>query len=116
MNGGVEPPLRRRDFEAEHVSRPGAMAGACQDIPDHMNGVGTDQSTELDPQQILGRVAQQGFRRSRRLEDAQTFRMKDYQNAMRLNGAGSFDWFPITVRQIRRAERWVRYDHSPAPG
>jgi hypothetical protein len=75
MNGGVEPPLRRRDFEAEHVSRPGAVTGACQDIPDHLDGVGTDQGAKLDPQQILGRVAQQALRRSRRLEDAQAFRM-----------------------------------------
>ena len=115
VDGGVEPPFRRGDLEAEQVFRPGTKTGACQDIPDHLDGVDADQGAEFDPQQILRRVAQQGLCRSRRLEDAQAFRMKDQQNAMRLNGARDFDRFAITVRQIRRAKRGVRYDHSSIP-
>jgi len=115
VDGGVEPLPRRRDLEAEQVFRSGSPAGTRQDIPYHLDRIGADKGAELDPQQILGRSAQQCFGRSRSLQDPEVFRMKDHQNAVRLNGAGDFDRFPITVRQVRRAEQWVRYDHSPAP-
>ena len=116
MDGGVEPLSDRGYLEAEKVLRPGAVAGARQDVPDDLDRVGTDQGSELGAQQVLRRQAQQNVGRSRRLKDDQAFRMKDYQDAVRLDRSGNFDRFPIAIGQIRRAERWVRYDHTTTPG
>ena len=116
MDGCVEPLSDRGYLEAEKVLRPGAVAGARQDVPDDLDRVGTDQGSELDAQQVLRRQSQQDVGRSRRLKDDQAFRVKDYQDAVRLDRSGNFDRFAIAIGQIRHAERWVRYDHTTTPG